>query len=247
MWNLLKNELLKENIDSIEKFMSYIFTELFPLLNNKKKINDYKSLTTIEDNLEKEIKTMIRKFKGENHINNLQTKKSQKEEKTSFINLLKEAYTSIEYKKEDFPFYQFFYYIDYLNEKYINEKLESMDDSKYPVLKLYLVSKTEKSDKNQFSLNNLNLFNSALNLISENYTNQLSRDYAEKYKLINEDIYKNNKDLIDKFIKYYNNLEIENCKLSNENLLCDFLIFDNKLETLIKIYIKNLQKNKMTN
>ena len=36
-WNLLKKELINENKDSIEKFMSYIFTELFPLLNNEKK------------------------------------------------------------------------------------------------------------------------------------------------------------------------------------------------------------------
>jgi len=241
-WNLLKNELLKENIDSIEKFMSYIFTELFPLLNNEKKINDYNSLTAIEDNLEKEIQAMIRKFKGENHSNNLKTKKNQIEEKTSFINLLKETYTSNEYKKEDFPFYQFFYYTDYLNEKYINEKLENMDDTKYPVLKQYLVSKTDKSEKNKYSLDNLNLFNSVLNLINENYTNQLSRDYAEKYKLINEDIYINNKDLFDKFIKYYNSLEIENCKLSNENLLCDFLIVDNKFGNSYKDIYKNFAK-----
>ena len=49
---LLNKDLLNENIDCIEKFMSYIFTELFPLLNNEK-INDYNTLITIEDNLEK--------------------------------------------------------------------------------------------------------------------------------------------------------------------------------------------------
>ena len=146
-WNLLKNELLKENIDSIEKFMSYIFTELFQLLNKEKKINDYKTLTTIEDNLEKEIQAMIRKFKGENHSQNIKIKKNKIEEKTSFINLLKEVYTCNEYKKEDFPFYQYFYYTDYLNEKYINEKLENMDYSKYPVLKQYLVSIIDKREK----------------------------------------------------------------------------------------------------
>ena len=74
-WNLLKNELLKENIESIEKFMSYIFTELFPILNKEKKINDYKTLITFEDNLENEIQAMIRKFKGENHLDNSKTKK----------------------------------------------------------------------------------------------------------------------------------------------------------------------------
>ena len=91
-------------------------------------------------------------------------------------------------------------------------------------------------------MNNLNLFNSVLNLISENYTNQLSKDYAEKFKLINEDIYKNNKDLIDNFIKFYNSLEIENCKLSNENLLCDFLIVDNKYGDSYKDIYKKFAK-----
>ena len=55
-------------------------------------------------------------------------KKKKIEDKTSFINLLKEKYTSNEYKKEDFPFYQYFYYTDYLNEK-----LENMDYNKFPI------------------------------------------------------------------------------------------------------------------
>ena len=77
-WDLLKNELLNQNIEYIEKFMSYIFTELFPLLNKQKKIDDYNTLITFEDNLEKEIQTMIRKFKEENHSNNLKNKKIKK-------------------------------------------------------------------------------------------------------------------------------------------------------------------------
>ena len=32
-WNSIQKELAKENIDSIDKFMSYIFSDLFPLLN----------------------------------------------------------------------------------------------------------------------------------------------------------------------------------------------------------------------
>ena len=87
---------------------------------------------------------MIRKIKEKNNSNNLKIKI---EEKTSFINLIKETNASNEYKKEDFPFYQYFYYTDYLNEKYINEKLENMDYSKYPVLKQYLVSIIDKREK----------------------------------------------------------------------------------------------------
>ena len=43
-WIILKNQLLKENIDSIEKFMSYIFSDLFPILNEEKRIDKYDSL-----------------------------------------------------------------------------------------------------------------------------------------------------------------------------------------------------------
>ena len=58
--------------------------------------------------------------------------------------MLKESYISNDYKKEECPFYEYFYYADYLNEKYINEKLENMDDGMYPVLKQYFLSKIEK-------------------------------------------------------------------------------------------------------
>ena len=40
-------------------------------------------------------------------------------ENNSSLNLLKEKYEKSKYKKEDYPDYEFFYYSDYLNEKYI--------------------------------------------------------------------------------------------------------------------------------
>ena len=55
-WIILKNQLLKENIDLIEKFMSYIFSDLFPILNEEKRIDKYDSLIKFEDKLESKIK-----------------------------------------------------------------------------------------------------------------------------------------------------------------------------------------------
>ena len=136
-WIILKNELLKENIGSIEKFMSYIFYDLFPLLNNANKINDYESLIKFEDNLESNIQKIIKNYKEDINKNNL-IKKENDIDKTSFIYLLKEAYASSEYKKDEFPFYEYFHYTDYLSEEYIYEKLSHMDENKYPVLKQYL-------------------------------------------------------------------------------------------------------------
>ena len=45
-----------------------------------------------------------------------------------------------------------------------------------------------KKDKNELSLNKLNIFNNTLNLVSQNYFNNVTREYAEKTKL--EDIEK---------------------------------------------------------
>ena len=53
--NILKNQLLKIKIDSIEKSKSYLFSDLFPILNNANKIDDYESITKFEDNLESNI------------------------------------------------------------------------------------------------------------------------------------------------------------------------------------------------
>jgi len=226
-WILLKNELSKEKIDSIEKFMSYIFSDLFQILNNENKIDNYESLLKFEKILESNIQKIIKKYKEFSMDNSL--KKENNEDKTSFICLLKERYTDMEYDKKEFPFYKYFYYTDYLNEKYIEEKLSHMDERNYPVLKQYLESKKNQPENNKYSLNNLNLFNSVLNLINEKYSYKISREFAEKKRLKDEDIYVNNKDIIDKFITFYNNLkpkEDNTEKLSNENPLCDFLLCD---------------------
>ena len=245
-WNILKIELLKENIDSIDKFMSYIFSYLFPILNRERRIEDYESLIKFEDTLESTIQKIIKNYK-EDIDKNESHKKKINEDSTSFINLLKEKYTSLEYKTEEFPFYEYFYYSDYLDEKNISEKLTYMNESRYPVLKKYLESKNNKEIKdvkNNYSLDNLYLFNSVLNLINEKYYNKISRENAEKKKLKDEDIYYNNKDLIDKFINFYNSLKIKDTnELSNNSPLCHFLIDDNnKYGKAYKIIYKNLIK-----
>ena len=120
--------------------------------------------------------------------------------------MLKEKYTSLDYSKEEFPFYEYFYYTDYLNEKYITENLDHINENKYPLLKYYFDSKNNQTENNSYSFDNLILFNSVLILINETYYNKITREYAEKKKLKEEEIYANNKDLIDKFITFYNNL-----------------------------------------
>ncbi len=222
-WNLIKYELSKLNINSIERFMSYIFSDLFPILNEESRIKEYERLIDVENKLNKKIMEIIKQYKEFNKNN--QSNQKINVDKNSFISLLKESYTKNDYKKEDYPFYEYFYYTDYLDEKYINKKLSGMDETKYPVLLEYIKSKINIPENNNYSLTNLNLFNSVLNLINENYYNKIPRGYSEKNKLKDEKIYKDNSEKIDKFIDFIKSTD-ENIKLSNENYLNDFLLDD---------------------
>ena len=263
-WIILKNELSKEGIYSIEKFMNYIFVDLFPILNAEECINNYDKFIEFEGKLELLIQEDIKKFKEENRKYNL-TQKNNKD-CASFINLLKENYSKEHYDAKEFPFYEYFYYSDYLNEKYINEKLEHMDENKYPVLKKYLeyLNTNNKGKQNNYSLDNLNLFNNVLNLYFEKYSNNVSREYAEKKVLKEEDIYMSNKKLIDDFFGFYNKLERKDdkgeiIKLSNENHLINLFITDDnaigksykgiykKFENEQNTKLENLLENKIQN
>jgi hypothetical protein len=226
-WNFLKKELLEKNISSIEDFMNYIFVDLFPKLNDQITIKDYETLIKFENDLESHIQIWINKFKE-----NKKKTEDNIEEKLTPINLLKEKYSYINFISKEYPFYKYFLYTYYLNEKYIYKILTYMSEEQYPLLKIYLESKTDNNkEKTKYSLDDLNIFNKALNLINQKYFNNISTNIAEKTKLIDDDIYFKNKETFDNFIEFYNKskTEIEGKKLelNNENNLCDFFINEN--------------------
>ena len=141
---------------------------------------------------------------------------------------MKEKYTDLEI--EEYPFYQNFFYSDYLNEDCLLELLKIKDKEKYPVLMKKLESLKSKKDK--FSLNNLELFNRVLNLFSERYLFKISREEAEKIILKDKEIYKENSEIIDYFIVFYNDLKKKNdskksLTLDKESKLSNFFIDDN--------------------
>ena len=112
--------------------------------------------------------------------------------------------------------------------------LEHKDKNDYPILNKYLEYKKEKNNNdNKYFLSDLSLFNEVLNLFSDKYSNQISREYAEKTIVKNCEIYEPNKDLIEDFIDLYNDFEFmivnsdgkkEEIRLdSNKNHICDTL------------------------
>ena len=251
-WYQLKNELLKKGPYPIEIFMDYIFKELFLSLNKKEIIDDYDTFIDFENSLEKLIQEKMKELPAiikdhEKPIN----KNNKNKDKFYSINLLKETFDSSNYSKDQYPFYENFYYTDYLDETYIIENLKHMDEKKYPILKKYLdYTKNEKQNKkDDSSLDNLNLFNSVLNLFNEEYSYQITRGDAEKKCLKDEEIYMNNTELIEKFIKFYNLLKITDdeekiIEISTDNHLSDFILDNsNKIgKTYKKIYEKFIQK-----
>ncbi len=64
-WGEILNERRNLNIkiDSIEKFMNYIFVNLFPILNKEETIDKYDNLVKIENKIQKLIKEFIKNRK----------------------------------------------------------------------------------------------------------------------------------------------------------------------------------------
>ena len=211
-------------------------------MHNQHCIKNHKDLIEFEDNLEEliqkkceETKKIINKYK-------ISEKEKYKDPKSSFA-LLKELYDK--YEKSEFPYYDYFYFTDYLNEKYIKNIIKN----EYPVLRKYLSYEEQKESKDIYSLDNLNLFNNVLNLFYDKYSNQISRENSEKETVKQSDIYKDkaNEKSIKKFIKKYNKLKYKDdfdniLKLTLENKICDFFLIDdnkygNSYKKIYKIFI----------
>ena len=119
------------------------------------------------------------------------------EKENSFINLLEEKNII-----EEFPFNEYFYYSDYIDEKYL---MSNDEYTKYPVLSKYL-----ELEKGGNILNDFFIYNMALNSLNDEYSSKITREKAQKETLEEQLIYKQNKELYDKFIEIYK-------KYSNEN------------------------------
>jgi len=226
-WKLLKEELSNIGINVIEIFMNFTFKDLFNKLNSQECIDNYDDLINFEVKLEEMIqKKIVLSQKECKKFNEL----IKNQDKNSFANLLTEKYNIYNYDKEIFPNYDNFYYTDYLDEENIKKELNDTEMKKYPILKRYLEyfeikkrnDSRKKKEVNYYSLDNLNLFITVLNLFSEKYSHLITRESAKTKVLENGDLYRTNSSLIDKFIKYFNQLiilsESKEKKETDENI-----------------------------
>ena len=243
-WAMIKNELNKLGINSIDIFMNYIFSDLFSSLNKHKSLNNYNELDEFERNLEEIIQKSIISFKE-----NYKSFNKSLNEKYSFQNFIEERYNKV--NKDEYPFYNYFYYSDYINEAYLINKLKYFEKDRYPVL-LKILDNISNNTENLYSLDNLPNFNEILNLFNEKYSLLIKRDKANTLQLKdlkNEEIYNNNRDGIKTFINFYNSLPSDNIKkekltLSENSKLADFFIDDNNEfgKSYKKIYAKFIKE-----
>ena len=226
-WELLKIELNKKGIISMEIFMNYIFSDLFKEINKEKIMDNFERFMEFETNLDKLITKKIEDFKTE--YKGLKT--IDKENRFLYENLLEEVAEDI--KDSEYPYYNHFIYSDYINEEYLLEDLKHKEKNKYPVLSRYLEYYNSKKEegKKLYQLKKLKNFNDILNSFSDYYSNNLTRRKAEQTILNEEQFYSDNKDNIDKFIKYYNSLNKKDennndLKLSDKSQLSNFFLDD---------------------
>ena len=241
-WEMINNELNKLGINSIDIFMNYIFSDLFSALNKHKSITDYNELEEFEKHLEELIQKKILSFKE-----NYKSLNKSMNDKFSFQDLIEERYMDL--NKNEYPFYKYFYYSEYINEAYLMDKIKSKKD-KYPVLFKVLESNINKKE-NKYSLENLPNFNEVLNLFNEKYFYSIKRDKANTLQLKDikdEELYNNNRNSIKIFMDFYNKLERKDTNneilvLSEESKLADFFVdngneFGKSYKEIYSIFIK---------
>ena len=186
---LLENELEKKGIKEIEIFMNFIFKDLFNKLHDKECINKYEDLIKFEEEIEILIQEKLELAKKEiDKFKNFE--KESIKDKNSGIALLKEIYNKNEYKVKILSYYEYFYYSDYIDEKYINNILEHKNKNEYPLLSQYLQTSKQKKVEDLYSLDKLIIFNKVLNLFYDEYNNQITREKAEKTLIKDSSIYK---------------------------------------------------------
>ena len=255
-WEMVKFELNKLEISSIDIFMNYIFSDLFSMLNKHNILTTFKALNDFELELDLLISDKILSFKEEyKKVNNL-TKYDPKD-KYFFQNVLNERYTALD--DNEYPYYNYFYYSEYVNEDYLLSLLNNIEKEKYPVLLKLLESNNFEKNKNPYSLEYLPIFNEVLNLFNDKYSYSIKREKANTLRLKDlkdEDIYLNNKHLIKIFMNFYNSLKLKNesndgiLELTENNKLSDFFIDDNNEigKSYKSIYYKfiELQNNEIS-
>ena len=232
-WNLLKESLQKKNIGSIQIFMNMIFRKLSNLIKECKILNNLKQRENFEKEVENLVEECLKNYPNfsvkYNDENKKQLELNNQDIKTIIAQLI--PVTEDIYPENEFPMLKYFNLTKYKSKE---DLINCMNNNQnYPLLNQILIDKPEMR-----KMKYIPIFNEFTNLMVENYSFKISREYAKNNSLENEEIYKNDPEFQKKvlnFIKAWNEIKSEATKyqcryempvkeLKPSNKLIDFLI-----------------------
>ena len=224
--NLKEPKLVINSINKFKNPISYV-VELFyykVIYNKNNKDIDVFNSKKIKSNLE-----LLNNFQDLfNSIKNSDNSNEEIENKeNNFIDLLNEKVIKLNNSKDQYPFKEYFYYSDYIDEKYLKSILNDECQKDYPVLAKYLDLKI--NDNNKVQINDFYKFNKVLCGLNEEYSSKITREYAKNETLEKQLIYKENKELFNEFFDIFNKYQDNNDNEINDNENNDNEINDNEI------------------
>ena len=232
-WNLLKESLQKKNVGSIQIFMNMIFRKLSNLIKECKILKNLKQRENFEKEVENLVEECIENYPDfsikYNDENKKQLELNNQDIKTIIAQLI--PVTEDIYPENEYPMLKYFNLTKYKTKEDLINRMNN--NQNYPLLNQILLDKPEMR-----KMKYIPIFNEFTNLMVENYSFKISREYAKNNSLENEEIYKNDHEFQKKllnFIKAWNEIKSEATKyqcrdempikeLKPSNKLIDFLI-----------------------
>jgi len=236
---LINYEAIISSINSLKNPISFMIELYYYKIIYNKNNRDLNIFFSEENlyNLESlnNFKDIYKKIINKDNYNEENDDKEDKEDKEiSLKDLLDDNIKYLKSFEEKYPFKEYFYYSDYIDEKYLASIIKDKNKD-YPVLSQYLELKNDGNILNDFYI-----YNKALNSLNDEFSNEISRKTALNETLDKQIIYKENKnkDLFDEFIKIYNKIISSNEDDEDGENNYDENDNENKIEEVKKLNAK---------
>ena len=184
-WNLLKEELQRKGVSSIQIFLNLIFADLTKLMKKYQITKKDKEREEFEGDIEKLISQNIKKFPEYNEKYQKENQKQSDSDISSLKTLVTELIhpSSQNYNENDYPMFKYFNYTKYKSEEDMMKKMNNKEH--YP-----LIRELVKDSQDVKKLAYLPAFNEFTNLMANHYSFIISREKAKNTVLEDEEISK---------------------------------------------------------
>ena len=224
-WELLKQALFEKGIPVVQIFINLIFEELSALLKSCPKSTNINQRQSFEDSVEKLLEEKYTQYDKYSKIYTDINMKLHNSNIDSLKSTILELYNPDIDENKKYPYLKYFMMTKYPNEdNFIDEfyKIHNFKN-KYPLISSYI----DPLNDNIKLLKYLPKYNKFVNFMINHYSYKISRNDANRKKLSDEEIYKNNennfKEILDDFLKIWRKIQKYStqykCKTLEEEIL----------------------------